>query len=275
MGPAGSMTIHHARLVHGSALNRSNRQRRLLLHEYTAADALPLLGVGNFDEFNGRMVVGETDQPAADRAGAGAPAAAAGRPPGLDLREPARHRRGASSRPSRTPVSARIAAPVPAGQRRCAVAGCAPRRPSSSTIGAARGSIDFAIGNSKIFRTTGSFKEWQGTVLVDDSDVPRSTVDVNVNTGSIQMMDPQQTDDAEGRRLLRRRQVPADDLRVEEDHAHQRHHAQGRGRGHAARHHPADGARRLGDRPQARCGGRRALRPLPRRAAPSSAPSSA
>jgi ectoine hydroxylase-related dioxygenase (phytanoyl-CoA dioxygenase family) len=60
MGPAGSMTIHHARLVHGSALNRSNRQRRLLLHEYTAADAFPLLGVGNFDEFNDKMVVGET-----------------------------------------------------------------------------------------------------------------------------------------------------------------------------------------------------------------------
>ena len=59
MGPAGSMTIHHARLVHGSALNRSNRQRRLLLHEYTAADAFPLLGVGDFDDFNSRMVVGE------------------------------------------------------------------------------------------------------------------------------------------------------------------------------------------------------------------------
>src|SRR5712691_9092173 len=59
MGPAGSMTIHHARLVHGSALNHSNRQRRLLLHEYTAADAWPLLGVASFDEFNSRMVLGE------------------------------------------------------------------------------------------------------------------------------------------------------------------------------------------------------------------------
>jgi phytanoyl-CoA hydroxylase len=58
-GPAGSMTIHHARLVHGSALNRSNRQRRLLLHEYTAADAFPLMGIADFDEFNSRMVVGE------------------------------------------------------------------------------------------------------------------------------------------------------------------------------------------------------------------------
>ncbi|MBV8189026.1 MAG: phytanoyl-CoA dioxygenase family protein [Alphaproteobacteria bacterium] len=59
MGPAGSMTIHHARLVHGSALNRSNRQRRLLLHEYTAADAWPLLGVADFTEFNSRIVLGE------------------------------------------------------------------------------------------------------------------------------------------------------------------------------------------------------------------------
>lgn len=59
-GPAGSMTIHHARLVHGSALNRSNRQRRLLLHEYTAADAWPLMGIADFDDFNSRMVLGET-----------------------------------------------------------------------------------------------------------------------------------------------------------------------------------------------------------------------
>ena len=61
-------------------------------------------------------------------------------------------------------------------------------------IGAARGSIDFAIGDSKIFRTTGSFKEWQGLVLVDDADVARSTVQVNVNTNSIQMMDTQQSE---------------------------------------------------------------------------------
>ena len=90
MGPAGSMTIHHVRLVHGSALNRSNRQRRLLLHEYTAADAWPLLGVANFEEFNGRMVLGEpTIEPRVVRR-SHPHAAAAGRSSGLDLREPAR-----------------------------------------------------------------------------------------------------------------------------------------------------------------------------------------
>ena len=60
-------------------------------------------------------------------------------------------------------------------------------------IGATHGTIDFSIGDSRIFRTTGSFKDWQGTLLVDDNDVPRSTVAVKVNTGSIEMLDPQQT----------------------------------------------------------------------------------
>jgi len=60
-------------------------------------------------------------------------------------------------------------------------------------IGAAHGTIDFAIGDSKIFRTTGSFRDWQGTVIVDEADRSRNTVVVKVNTGSIEMLDPQQT----------------------------------------------------------------------------------
>jgi ectoine hydroxylase-related dioxygenase (phytanoyl-CoA dioxygenase family) len=59
-GQAGSMTIHHVRLVHGSALNTSSQPRRLLLHEYAAADAWPLMGVANFAEFNGRVVLGKS-----------------------------------------------------------------------------------------------------------------------------------------------------------------------------------------------------------------------
>jgi polyisoprenoid-binding protein YceI len=60
-------------------------------------------------------------------------------------------------------------------------------------IGAGRGSIDFAIGDSRLLRTTGSFKDWLGTVRVDDSEVSRSTVAVKVNTSSIEMLDPQQS----------------------------------------------------------------------------------
>ena len=60
-GSAGSMTIHHVRAVHGSALNVSNRQRRLLLTEYAAADAWPLANMkGDFDVFEGRMVCGSS-----------------------------------------------------------------------------------------------------------------------------------------------------------------------------------------------------------------------
>jgi phytanoyl-CoA hydroxylase len=58
-GPAGSISIHHARLVHGSAANLSSDPRRLLLFEYTAADAWPLLGVGDLAEFDSRLLVGK------------------------------------------------------------------------------------------------------------------------------------------------------------------------------------------------------------------------
>ena len=43
-GQAGSITVHHVRAVHGSAPNVSAKERRLLLLQYRAADAWPLLG---------------------------------------------------------------------------------------------------------------------------------------------------------------------------------------------------------------------------------------
>ncbi len=57
-GRAGSISVHHARLVHGSSANRSGRPRRLLLWEYAAADAWPLMGAGDIDEFDDRVVRG-------------------------------------------------------------------------------------------------------------------------------------------------------------------------------------------------------------------------
>ena len=66
-GKAGDMTIHHARLVHGSGVNQSNRQRRILFYEFTSVDAWPLAGVEHvkdIDEFNSRIVCGSpTQQP--------------------------------------------------------------------------------------------------------------------------------------------------------------------------------------------------------------------
>jgi ectoine hydroxylase-related dioxygenase (phytanoyl-CoA dioxygenase family) len=63
-GPAGSISIHHARVVHGSALNTSNRHRRLLLYEIMAADAFPVMGgMTKFDgieDFDSRMLCGES-----------------------------------------------------------------------------------------------------------------------------------------------------------------------------------------------------------------------
>ena len=58
MGKAGSMSFHHVRALHGSAMNTSNRPRNLLLYEIAASDAWPLAGVKDFDEFNSRLLAG-------------------------------------------------------------------------------------------------------------------------------------------------------------------------------------------------------------------------
>jgi phytanoyl-CoA hydroxylase len=44
LGKAGTVTVHHVCAVHGSATNFSGREHRLLLFQYRAADARPLLG---------------------------------------------------------------------------------------------------------------------------------------------------------------------------------------------------------------------------------------
>lgn len=62
-GRAGSISIHHVRTVHGSAANTSNVPRRLLLLQYRAADAWPLMArsqVG-FDEWKSMLLCGEDD----------------------------------------------------------------------------------------------------------------------------------------------------------------------------------------------------------------------
>ena len=62
-GPAGSISIHHGRIVHGSALNTSNRSRRILFFEMMAADAFPIMGSmtkwDGIEEYNSRMLCGE------------------------------------------------------------------------------------------------------------------------------------------------------------------------------------------------------------------------
>ena len=62
-GPAGSISIHHGRIVHGSALNTSDRSRRILFYEMMAADAFPVMGSmtkwDGIEDYNKRMLCGE------------------------------------------------------------------------------------------------------------------------------------------------------------------------------------------------------------------------
>jgi phytanoyl-CoA hydroxylase len=59
-GPAGSISVHHVRAVHGSAVNTSNKDRRLLLFQFRAADAWPLIKPpSDIAAFDRLMVAGE------------------------------------------------------------------------------------------------------------------------------------------------------------------------------------------------------------------------
>lgn len=61
-GPAGSISIHHGRTVHGSARNTSRRDRRMLFVEIIAADAFPIMGsmtrCDDFGDYDKRMLCG-------------------------------------------------------------------------------------------------------------------------------------------------------------------------------------------------------------------------
>jgi ectoine hydroxylase-related dioxygenase (phytanoyl-CoA dioxygenase family) len=61
-GPAGSISIHHVRAVHGSDLNRSGRDRAVLFYEITAADAFPVMGsmspFTSLEEYDRRLLCG-------------------------------------------------------------------------------------------------------------------------------------------------------------------------------------------------------------------------
>jgi len=60
-GSAGSMTFHHVRAVHGSAPNRSTRSRNLLLFQFAAVDAFPLVHpVDDLARFDQMIVAGES-----------------------------------------------------------------------------------------------------------------------------------------------------------------------------------------------------------------------
>ena len=63
MGPAGSVSLHHGRILHGSSENTSSRPRRLMFFEMMAADAFPIMGsmtnFTNIEAYNDLMLCGE------------------------------------------------------------------------------------------------------------------------------------------------------------------------------------------------------------------------
>ena len=58
-GPAGSITIHNCRTVHGSRINRLDRPRPLLLNAYAAADAMTYTFNPARSKYDQRIVRGQ------------------------------------------------------------------------------------------------------------------------------------------------------------------------------------------------------------------------
>ena len=59
-GPAGSVTLHNCRTIHGSEPNRSPRARPLLLNVYAAADAFPYTHNPLYSKYDQAVVRGES-----------------------------------------------------------------------------------------------------------------------------------------------------------------------------------------------------------------------
>ena len=66
-GPAGTLTFHHVRLVHASAPNHTQNERRFFIAGYFAADAWPLGNrISDFEAFKNNMVRGDHREPRLD-----------------------------------------------------------------------------------------------------------------------------------------------------------------------------------------------------------------
>jgi len=67
-GAAGTLTLHHVRTVHASAPNNTNKERRLFIAGYFAADAWPLAArvMPTFERFQSYIVRGEHQEPRLD-----------------------------------------------------------------------------------------------------------------------------------------------------------------------------------------------------------------
>jgi len=59
MGPAGTITVHNCRAVHGSPPNASNDPRPLLLCAYSAGDAMPITNLTAGGKYSEVMIRGE------------------------------------------------------------------------------------------------------------------------------------------------------------------------------------------------------------------------
>lgn len=65
-------------------------------------------------------------------------------------------------------------------------------------LSSSHGRIDFAVGDSMFFKTSGTFKDWTGTLRIDERDIGASRVEVTVALASADTRDPAQNEQLRG-----------------------------------------------------------------------------
>ena len=112
VGPAGSVTVHHVRTVHGSMDSESGRSRRLLNMNYATTATWPLLGLGSvlamdgpgIEAFHATTVRGEaTFEPCMERLPVRIPLPTLDVPALFDMQRPVYGRSFRGARPSAAP----------------------------------------------------------------------------------------------------------------------------------------------------------------------------
>jgi len=86
-------------------------------------------------------------------------------------------------------------------------------------IDPAHTAAQFSVKHLAISTVRGGFSNVKGTVILDDADVSKSSVDVTIDVSTVDTRTPDRDKDLKSDKFLRRRQISDDDVQIDEGRA--------------------------------------------------------